>query len=188
VTTAHRVWVFVAAIVFSGMRVLPVRADDVDSPQYAAWAKFKVGSSETLAADITAGPNAVHVEMTQTLVSVADDQIEIESVAKVEANGHSNNPTPIKRTIKSKAPATDVKETGTQDVKAMDKTFSCKVLELTGDTAVATTPRAGSRQPPPASKVTLYVNSDVPGGLVKLESLTADGKTTTFVLSAMDVK
>jgi hypothetical protein len=186
----HRTLALFAMVIFVGMFVSTTArgADDVDSPRYAAWSKFKPGSSSTLSSDITAGPNTVHIDMTSTLVSVADDQIEIESVSKVEAMGHTNNPTPVKRTIKSKVPAQDVKENGTQDVKAMDKTFTCKVLELSGNSASDAAPRNGDRPAPKDVKVVLYINGDVPGGLVKIEMTPTNGQTMTFLLSAMEVK
>jgi hypothetical protein len=165
-------------------------ADEVASPQYQAWAKFKPGSSSTLTSDMKVGPNGsmtIHVEMTTTLLSVTPEQAEVEAVSKTDMMGRGGNPTHVKRTIKAKEPARDMKETGTEDVKAMDKTFKCKVFKLSGEAAANQGSGRGGRGPANAT-VTLYVNPDVPGGIVKMETIAEGAPPFIFILSAMNVK
>ena len=67
----------------------------------------------------------------------------------------------------------------------MGKTFKCKVFEGTGKPA---TPAPGAKANPTALKGTIFISDDVPGGLVRLEAIGTDGKTETFILTAMDIK
>ena len=149
----------------------PVRAaDEVANPQYHAWAKFKPGSSATLTCDAKVGKQQqeIHIEMTTTLTSVTPEAVEVTSSSKVEAMGHSNNPTPEPRSISAKAPAKDVKEAGEKDVEAVGKTFKCKVIEVTGELAGSNGKKPRTGKYPTDMHATLFVNHDVPGGLVKM--------------------
>jgi len=165
-------------------------ADEVDSPQYQAWAKFKPGSSATLTSDMKVGPNgsmSVHVEMTRTLVAVTPDHVEVDAASTAQVMGRGSNPTHVKSTIKAKEPAKNYQEAGAEDVKAMDKTFKCKVIKLSGEAAASEGSGRGGRAPVNA-KVTVYVNSDVPGGVVKMETVAEGAPPTTFILTGMNVK
>ena len=165
-------------------------ADEVDNPQYTHWAKFKAGSSSTLTCDSKVGPNAIdiHIETTTTLDSVTPDEVALTSSSKVDVMGHSNNPVPVKKTIKAKAPAHESKQAGEKDVQAMGKTFKCKVFELTGNAAAANNAKGANAKNVKDAKATIYVNGDVPGGLVKMELTGGDGKTMVFNLTAMTAK
>ena len=191
-SATRQLWVLAAIFGLTiGSATLQTRAaDDVANPQYAAWAKFKPGSSATLSCDMKVGPNAIdiHIEMTKTLVEVAADSLIVESSTKSKAMGHESNTPATKQTVKATAPAKDVKETGTADVMAAGKTYTCKVLELTGDAAAANASRPGGRPAAANAKATIYVNHDVPGGVVKMELTAGDGKVMTFILTASEVK
>ncbi len=191
--TSHRLWVL-GSIFFLGLAAAaPARAEDVDSPQYGAWAKFKPESSSTLAADIKMGAgNSFHIETTMTLKSVTAQQVEVEATGKVNIMGQDRTTPPQTRTIPAKETKQDRKDLGEQDVQAMGKTFKCKVYEITGGGAsgLAPSPRgpaAGGANP--NAKATLYVNDDVPGGVVKMDvSSGPGGQAMSFTLTAMDVK
>ena len=165
-----------------------VRADDTAvNPKYTNWAKFKPGSSNTIAADADAPQGKVHIEVTRTLVSVADDELVVSTKTVINIMGNDREMPAMKETIKAKEIKEDIKATGEQDVTALNKTFKCKVYEVTpkpdAEKNTKLVPGLEGR------KTTVYINDDVPGGIVKLESVLKDGKTPiTFVLTAMESK
>jgi hypothetical protein len=184
----RRLLVLASVLVLGFAAIVPARGDEapmVDSPQYAAWAKFKPDSSSTLSADMKMGPNTVHVETTTTLKSVTPEKVEVQSAGKMSFMGHDNE-TPVQtRTIAAKEAKQDKKDLGEQDVAAMGKTFKCKVYEITGANAGAPSAHGGAGAD---AKATIYVSDDVPGGLVKMDIAGANGQKMTFTLTAMDSK
>jgi hypothetical protein len=192
--SSKRKWMMLSVMGLGLLAATPMRAaDDETGLRYKAWAKFKPGSSATLAADISFNANqnnvTAHMEMTRTLKSVTDDQVEIEVVTKMDVMGHSQTSPPRIENIKADESSKDVKELDKQSVDAMGKTFSCKVYELSGDQASSVAPTGPGAHPNPGSgKATIYANEDVPGGIVKIDATGREGKQVTFLLTAMDAK
>ena len=151
-------------------------AATVDNPQYALWSTFRPGSSATMAGDLDAGAmGKVHLEVTQTLQSVAPDAITLSQATRLTLSGQPQPARPpAKQVIPAKQAAADMTPAGTADVQALGKTFSCRVYDVG---------RAGG-----GPKGTAYVASGVPGGVVKLVLVGPNGRSLTFVLSATDVK
>ncbi len=180
--------VLVAVIIVCGSwAASTVRADDmVDNPRYTAWAKFKPGSTNTLAADMDRHGNKVHIEVKRTLISISDTEAVIETKAVVNVMDHDHEMPATQETIKAKANAEDFKQTGEQSVDAMGKTFKCKVYEAAAkpDATVDRKEVPGTNMQ--GKKATVYASDDVPGGVVKLETDEPAGKTLTFILTAMD--
>ncbi len=167
-----------------------VRADDSANPKYAAWSKFKPGSYNTVASDMDAHGSKIHIEVKRTLVSVSDDEVVVETKTTVNVLGHDHEYPGVNQTIKAKIDKEEIKQTGEQDVQAMGKSFKCKVFEASGKTDA---PAPDKHEVPGSNiegrKATVYANDDVPGGIVKLETVGADGKTAiSFVLTDMQVK
>ncbi len=192
VAVSRRFWILSALVSLGFASAMPARADDtlVDSPRYAAWAKFKPESFTTLAMDMKMGPNDIHVEMTRTLKSVTADEVKLTTTTVATAMGHTGNPNTREETIAAKETKQEMKETGEKDVDAMGKTFKCKVIELTGAAAAAMAPQSRAHGPAGDSanaKVILYVCPDVPGGLVKMETTNAMGPMM-FIMTAMESK
>jgi hypothetical protein len=156
--------------------------DSVANPKYLAWSKFKPGSSETFEADIQSQGTRYHIQTTQTLVSLSDDAAVVETVSTATVQGQKPNQSTKRETFKARAGPTDLKQLGEKEVDAMGKTFKCKVFEGTGK------PAAAANANPTAMKGTIYISDDVPGGLVRLDAVGADGKIQTFILTAMDAK
>jgi hypothetical protein len=168
---------------------ISARAGDmVDNHKYQVWAKFKPGSSSTIATDMEKGTAKFHLEMTRTLISIDSDNAVVETVSKVTVMGQEHAAPARRETIPVKIDKEkdSIKETGDKDIDAMGKTFKCKVFEATGDPDA---PAAhGPAANPDTMKATVYISEDVPGGLVRLDSNGQDGKAITFILTAMESK
>ncbi len=153
-----------------------VRADQVDNPQYQAWAKFAVGSSETLAGEIDAQGMKIQMTTVRKLVEKADDHVTVESTTTTSVMGQDRTGPTTKIEIPAKTDAKDVIAHDNEKVEAAGKTYDCKVYE--------------TAQPTPQSdqaKAKIWVNGDIPGGLVKMEAGSARG-TITYLLKSFEVK
>ena len=151
----------------------------VDNPQYAAWAGRKVGTSVTLVCqgDGPAG-SAARVEVTQTLKSVTADAATVVSATKLSAQGQvhaAGRPTVL--TVPARVPPADMRQTGTDTVAAMGRSFACRVYQVAQ-------PVAGGG----SSKAVAYLNDAVPGGVVKLVVANPAGGLLAFVVATVDEK
>jgi hypothetical protein len=158
----------------------PMRAGQIENPEYNAWAKFKIGSSRTLAGAHGGSGSftATQGSSPSTLEKVENDKITIRGGPPIFGYG------PITAKIDQK----DIKFLGEETVTAMGKTFKCKVYEL----AKITSPNGAK-----SSQLKKWINDEVPGGLVKEENkITEPGpspdlqyhRTETFLLTAYEVK
>ena len=188
-----------AAALLTGSVSFVARAEQIDSPRYQAWSKFKVGSSHTLSGQMNAGAMQIQTEMTEKLVEVTDDHVTVETTTTTNVMGQNHTSPPRQRTIPAKEDIKDAKQVGTEDVQAMGKTFSCKVWELTDIGA----PPAGRPGPVGGNangnerhaSGKIWASSDVPGGVVKMEFQGHSGPpgqgsdiTMTYLLKSYEVK
>ena len=92
-------------------------AEQVDNPRYHCWAKFKPGSTSTLAGTMT-GPQGMQMdmEMTHTLIDVKPETVTVESKVNVNVGGQVRTPPPRQQTIPAKIEKQDVKEAGEQEL------------------------------------------------------------------------
>jgi hypothetical protein len=146
------------------------RADDslTDNPAYLSWAKFKPGTLVKYTNDTNAAGNATSIEITQTLKAVAPDQVTVEVKMTTVTAGNKTDMPPFTHQIAAKIKKGDANnpqtadapktESGTEDVTAAGKTFSCKTTTITSDANGMTT------------KATTWTCDDVPGNVVKMES------------------
>ena len=150
----------------------------IDNPQYAAWARCRVGTSVTMVSDTDAGGMGhVHLEVTQVLKSVSADAVTLTHANQLTVAGKPQPGGPItSQTIAAKVAPEAMKPIGNADVSAMGRSFTCHVYEAA---------QAGGRGAPP---VTAYMNDAVAGGVVKLVVPMGKGMALTFVLSATDFK
>jgi hypothetical protein len=184
------------ALVIGGATV-GARAEQIDSPRYQAWSKFKVGSSHTLSGEMNAGGMQIQSEMTQKLVEVADDHVAIETTNTTNVMGRDHTTPPRREIIPAKEDIKDAKEIGTEDVQAMGKTFTCKVWEVT-DMPAAPAGRPGAKPDDQQrhSSAKIWSSTDVPGGLVKMEMKSHAGGpqgqgpdlTMTYLLKSYEAK
>jgi hypothetical protein len=145
------------------------RADQIDNPQYKAWAKFKPGTTVTRNMHSESNGMAHDIKLITKLDSITDQEAVIENSAVVSINGKDFTPPARKDTIEAKIdndpakiaaqhmPPPDAKFTE-EEVTAGGKTYKAKVFETD------TKERGGTRH----TKV--WFSDDVPGGLIKMES------------------
>jgi len=166
----------------------PLRAGQVENPEYKAWASFTVGSSSSLTLKGAGGGGYLRSSggaftNQSTLVEVDKDKVMI----LIGSPSDSNKPRPVSATMNDGI----MKQAGEENVSAMGKTFKCKVYETPKITANAAD---GSGQKSIQTKK--WICDDVPGGLVKMEiyrtNPAPDGQeyhnTETHLLCAYEVK
>ncbi len=166
-------------------------AASAESPQYKAWSKFKPGASATMVADVAMGQMKMKVTVTHTLTSVTDTEAKVALTTTTEMMGRTQPPKTQERTFPAKTTGEQQpKPTGNADVQAMGKTFACKVYEVSGAAMDMSGGHGGGAAAAAGAgtKVTIYVNDDVPGGVVKMTMDTPTGMTMNFVLTAFDAK
>ena len=159
-------------------RPTPAAGPKLDDPRYAAWAKFKVGSSESYAGDLKVQGRPAHITVKQTLAAVTADAVTLDVETTVEMGGQ---PVTLKTQRQTIAAKTDqlasVRQTGTEDVKAMDRTFPCDVKVLT----------PVNDDPKESRKTVAHLCANVPGGIVRIDAPQA-GTRVTLTLTAYEAK
>jgi hypothetical protein len=172
-----------------------VRAQEmIDNPQYALWAKQKVGSSITYAVETQVAGQDITGTLVQKLLEVTPDQVTVEATQTVQMMGQSRTAQPSKIVYKAKIPKSEepqtklprnmkgsIKEVGEEDLDVAGKSIHCKVAEF-----------EGTMQMPqnPTMKGKIWRSDQVPGGLVKWEGDmqgAAVGKMS-MTLKSMDLK
>jgi hypothetical protein len=163
----------------------------VDNPRYLAWSKYKPGTAVDLemAMDLGGGAQRMTTQIAQKLLEVTPEKVVVESVARMSIPGLPNaqNQTQTHtfdaRVPKSKAEKSNLptgadgetKEIGTEKMDVAGKSYECKVSEFTGKVQGA--PAQGKQ----------WRTTEVPGGLVKLES-DSGGNKMTIELKKVAVK
>jgi len=143
-------------------------AEMVANPAYQAWAKYKPGSRVVMGMVMSmGGPQAMNVEMTQTLVEALPDKVVVESAAVLEIMGN-RQPQPAQRQeIAAQVPKGQeylptglegkASEAGTEQVTVDGKAYACRVIQVEG------------RQGPQTVAGKLYRTDEIPGGLAKMD-------------------
>jgi len=148
------------------------RAEEVDNPRYARWAKFAVDSSATYTGEVAAAGFKGTMESVYKLAEKTDDHVTIEMTSTMTMAGSTQTMPVQKVTIKSKAEKADVKELGEEDIEAAGKKYACTIYELGG-----IMPQAKD------AKLKAWVNDDIPGGIVKMEIKNGDTVVTSTLKS-----
>jgi hypothetical protein len=185
-----------ALVVFaaSGSAAAPA---GVENPEYTVWAKFKDGSSFTLAQDREIGGAKkikVHTEVVNRLVRITPDRAVVESASVVEIGGEVTRTTPARKEIPARTERPSLRETGDAEIEAAGRKFKCKVYEFVAE---ATDPPERDPRNPRAKPATkpqvqavkgkMYLAPEVPGGVVKAELAGPDGPAV-FVLKEFEAK
>jgi hypothetical protein len=165
----------------------PKDAPKVDNPEYKAWAKFKPDTTVTREMTVTGGPGGQAMTMTSTskLVSVDADKAVVSN--QMSMMGH-DMPAKDQDVLAKDVDKKMGDPTGTEDVKIGDKTYSCKVYEITG--APPGVPAAQAKAMAD-SKTKIWVSDEVPGGMAKLTSEFKHGDTPmtiTMTVTSFDAK
>jgi hypothetical protein len=172
------------AMTLIGNRIARADGEMVDNPEFTSWAKFKVGTAVTYSRQMSMGGDQRTMDTTSTLTEVTPDHVTLENKTTMSVNGTVQNIPAQTRTINAKVAKGsrpdephdgDAKpETGTEDIQAAGKTFSCKWMKITRSEKGTTV------------TMKFWRSDDVPGGLVKMDLTGSATMTTT--LTALDVK
>ena len=171
-----------AAVALAILGLATVCQADVDKDAVLkCWQKFKPGSSATMVANIGAGGYSMQMSKKESLVEVSSDKVVIETTVSMNMGGTPRSNPPVRRTISPGSERHDeMKEVGHEKVEAAGKTWDCDVLE-----GSAMLPARGG--PPTASKARIWINTDVPGGVVKI-AVTGGPQEIVYLLSSYEVK
>jgi hypothetical protein len=151
------------------------KADQIDNPRFTAWARFGVGSSETIDATVNNGGFQMEIELQFTLADKADDHVDLNVTSSVVVMGqpHSNT---HQETVPAKIDSGNVQQLPNESVDAAGKTFDCKVYQI---------PDMRNQQ----AKAKIWASEQVPGGLVKMEATGPQGNATvTYLLKSYEAK
>lgn len=136
--------------------------DEPENPDYKRWSASKVGSWVKYKTELVAGENKTLVpqEMTWTLIELDDKKAVVEEVlVNLVAPKDKAQEKPRKRTYKAKgAKKETVEKEGDEELEIAGKKLACRWTLVT---------------PPSTAGGSLktWTNSDVPGGVVRLEHL-----------------
>jgi len=169
------------AIAIVGLAASVSHADVDKDAVLKCWQKFKPGSSATMVANIGAGGYSMQMSKKEALVEVSSDKVVIETTISMNMGGTPRSNPPSRRTISPGSERHDeMKEVGHEKVEAAGKTWDCDVLE-----GSAMLPARGGT--PTASKARIWINTDVPGGVVKI-AVTGGPQEIVYLLSAYEAK
>ncbi len=149
--------------------------ETVDNPEYKGWAPFKPGSSVTYRTtkDGAVQPGTQKV----TLKSLSDSEAVIETEYSMDGKAMGK---PMERKVAAKAPAAqaakNVKE-GEEEVEAGGKKLKCRTREF-------------EKKLPSGKTVTVkfWINEEVPGMAVQMETTGEGSPKTTMVASGWEKK
>ncbi|HEX4055669.1 MAG TPA: hypothetical protein VHX86_15500 [Tepidisphaeraceae bacterium] len=149
------------AVIFVVMTAVPsLFAQQVDNPDYLAWAKFKVGSSRTLSGTVLAGGLKIEVQTTYTLREVTADHVVVESRTTTDFGPGPRVGRPVRQIEDAKVEGQEVKDLGEENVQALGRWFKCEVYQMKDDTV-------DGKERPWGGKAKVWVCADVPGGVVR---------------------
>ena len=162
-------------------------AEMVDNPQYTSWAAHKVGTNVTITQDMKMGTMNMTNTMVETLKEITPEKATIEFAvtinlggqkqetkqtrdvpAKVE-KGHEYLPPEVKGTAK---------ETGKEKVEIAGKSYECKIIEFSGESAQA------------KSSGKIWQTTEIPGAMAKTEMNVTNPQEATvkMTVTAIDSK
>jgi hypothetical protein len=150
-----------------------VRADQVDNPIYQAWAKFNIGSNETLDGTVSGQGFNMTFEYQYVLSEKADDHVTlmITTTMSVMGQQHTNSRS---QTIAAKVDSIKAQQIGEDKVDAAGKTWDCKVWNIPDMANQSTT-------------VKVWAADALPGGIVKMDATTPRGNVE-FLLKSYEAK
>jgi hypothetical protein len=163
---------FIAACSIA-LSVTAARAEEIDNPLFSAWSKYGVGTRVTLESKTADGMTMSSVRI---LKEKADDHVLIEVTATLEKGGKKEGTRPVPVTIPAKADKAKVQELEKEKLKVADKTYDCTIYAMAdpGPNYIGSNPK-------------LWLSSQVPGGIVKVEMSTPLG-TNAQVLKSVEIK
>jgi hypothetical protein len=172
-------WVFCASV-----RAQDDTAKMVDNPQFHAWEKFGVDSSETMSGQIQTGQPqmpTIPMEINYKLAAKAADHLTLETTSTMTVMGQSHTTPAQKTEIAPKVKDQNIQSLGSEKVEAAGRTFDCKVYEMEGKVTPTSPGPGGAAQKPGKAKI--WVSDEIPGGMVKMEVTSPRGNLTLTLKS-----
>jgi hypothetical protein len=163
----------------------------VDNPAYKSWSEHKVGSAVTYQSNTVIGAQTIKTEISQKLVELTPAKAVVEVSVKIDIPGAQAPPaqkTELAAKVK-KSEATvgklpegmkgEMKEKGTEKIDVGGKSYTCKVVEFSGEqNGVKTQGKS-------------WTSDQIPGTLVKMETTANVGgqdMKTTMAVTKIDKK
>ncbi len=145
----------------------------IDNPDYAHWAKFKVGSFATMKNTTLVGGHKSVALQTKTLKSVAKDKIVIEISMEIVGMEHKIPPQKMEIPAKILKPATPKAVTtqpkGKPDLKMKE---GDETLDIDGKKIKAHWVETQTKVGEVITKSKIWSSEDVPGRMIKMTSRT----------------
>jgi hypothetical protein len=170
-----------------------VLAEQIENPAYTSWAKYKPGTSTTMAMSSDMGGQASKMETKTTLKEVAADKLVIEMATSMEAAGQKMDmpaqKVDVPKMIDKPAAAAGTPPADQKDPKVDAKT-SEETVTVGAGTFKAKVSQATMEQGGNKTVTKTWMSDDVPGGMVKMESTTEGPMKSTSKgeLKAFDKK
>lgn len=163
----------------------------VDNSQYAAWASFAIGATATLSTVSVSpdGTQSVEMSTTETLTVLEDDYAEVATQMTMVIEGEEQTMPPTSYKIPAQVPVTAPQdsdeieieieiERGTETIEVPAGTFECQFIKTTMTMTV------GDEEM--TSVTTIWTSSEVPGGQVKMVSVSQFQTMTRELLAYSD--
>jgi hypothetical protein len=180
-------FLMIVAVMVGAVSSASARAEQVDNPQYASWAKHKPGTSVTMHHETTAMGMAMIQQTVQTLADVTPDKVTIELTVTMEMAGQKHD-MKQKRDIPAKVEKGQeylppgykgtVKELPSEPVEIAGKSYDCKVFEFSGESDKG---KANGK---------VWRNTGIPGDVAKMD-MTVQGQqqaTIKMTVTAIEIK
>lgn len=128
-------------------------AELMDNPQFEAWKKFGIGSTQTMESTVLANGQQMKMTTTQELLEKKSDEITLNISAEMEISGQKQVMPPQRQNVPAKAPNQEMNKIGNEQVTAAGETFDATVYEM----------EAGN-----GMKAKVWFSEKVPGGVVQV--------------------
>jgi hypothetical protein len=171
--------VYLGILVLLSMAVgTSVAQDTIDNPEFAAWKKFKKGTSVTMKATSSAMGFSSEMLTTMTLVEVGDDKVVVETSGMSKAMGMEFKIPATKRdvpkTVQIPKGAKKPDPKGEPEPKKPEGTYEegTETLKIAGTELKTKWYKFRSEMGGIKTDAKMWVSEDVPGGMVKMEATT----------------
>jgi hypothetical protein len=146
---------------------LALLAQEVDNPDYAAWARFRPGSTVTVRIEIEASGGKSVTEATSTLKSVDAKEAVVEVKGFTEALGRREEIAAREERVPAKVrrPAPSKAEEADEEIEVAGKKLACRRITVT------------DQQGALATATVTWTSDQIPGGLAKREIREGAGVT-----------
>ena len=151
-------------------------AEPVDNPVYVAWAKCKPGTTVTSVLVLERGGQPTRVTASTALVEITPERASLDTKVTAPDGTESVRKGEIAARVEADAvynlqniPGLTRRDAGKEDFKIDGVTYSCRVIELTGELQGAQV------------KATVLECLDVPGAIARMTATVGENKISTEI-------